>query len=66
MYRAGPTRNFCRQRKVQLDCYGDPDRVLYRAVGLELGGEGALSGEARPGDDSRRARWAIVGAREGR
>ena len=36
-YRAGPTRNFCRQRKVALDCYGDPDRAAYKGVGLERG-----------------------------
>jgi peroxiredoxin len=36
-YRAGPTRNFCRQRKVDLDCLGDPDRQAYHAVGLEQG-----------------------------
>ena len=38
MYRAQPTRNFCRQRKVQVECLGDPDRAAYRAVGLERGG----------------------------
>jgi peroxiredoxin len=37
-YRAGPTRNFCRQRKVELECLGDPDREGYHAVGLERGG----------------------------
>lgn len=36
-YRAGPTRNFCRQRKVDLDCFGDPERAGYRAAGLERG-----------------------------
>ena len=36
-YRAQPTRNFCRQRKVSLDCYGDPDRAAYKSVGLERG-----------------------------
>ena len=34
-YRAQPTRNFCRQRKVELDCFGDPEREAYRTVGLE-------------------------------
>lgn len=37
-YRAAPTRNFCRQRKVELECLGDPEREAYRAVGLERGG----------------------------
>ena len=38
MYRAKPTRNFCRQRGVELECLGDPERELYEAVGLERGG----------------------------
>jgi peroxiredoxin len=38
MYRAQPTRNFCRQRKVELECLGDPERSAYHAVGLERGG----------------------------
>ena len=38
MYRAQPTRNFCRQRGVELECLGDPERALYEAVGLERGG----------------------------
>ena len=38
MYRAQPTRNFCRQRGVELECLGDPDHALYDAVGLERGG----------------------------
>ena len=37
-YRAAPTRNFCRQRKVELECLGDPDREGYDAVGLDRGG----------------------------
>jgi peroxiredoxin len=37
-YRAAPTRNFCRQREVGLECLGDPDRKGYDAVGLERGG----------------------------
>jgi peroxiredoxin len=37
-YRAAPTRNFCRQRGVQLECLGDPDLKGYDAVGLERGG----------------------------
>lgn len=36
-YRAQPTRNFCRQRKVGIDCYGDPERAAYDEVGLERG-----------------------------
>jgi peroxiredoxin len=36
-YRAKPTRNFCRQRGVELDCLGDPRREAYAAVGLEKG-----------------------------
>jgi peroxiredoxin len=38
MYRSKPTRNFCRQRGVELDCLADPDRAAYRAVGLGRGG----------------------------
>ncbi len=34
-YRAAPTRNFCRQREVELDCYGDPDMEGYLATGLD-------------------------------
>ena len=37
-YRAEPTRNFCRQRKVELECLGDPAKEGYDAVGLERGG----------------------------
>lgn len=37
-YRAEPTRNFCRQREVGLECLGDPDKKGYDAVGLERGG----------------------------
>jgi peroxiredoxin len=36
-YRAQPTRNFCRQRGVELECLGDPRREGYAAVGLEKG-----------------------------
>jgi peroxiredoxin len=42
MYRAAPTRNFCRQRKVDLECLGDPDRRGYEAVGLERESFGRL------------------------
>ena len=38
MYRAQPTRNFCRQRGVELECLGDPERRLYRELGLGRGG----------------------------
>ena len=41
-YRAEPTRNFCRQRGVDLDCLGDPEREAYGAVGLERGSVGQL------------------------
>jgi peroxiredoxin len=34
-YRAEPTRNFCRKRKVSFDCLGDPDMKGYVAVGLD-------------------------------
>jgi peroxiredoxin len=37
-YRAEPTRNFCRRRKAEVECLGDPDREAYAAVGLEHGG----------------------------
>jgi peroxiredoxin len=37
-YRAEPTHNFCRQREVEVECLGDPDRAGYDAVGLERGG----------------------------
>ena len=37
-YRAEPTRNFCRQREVGLECLGDPEKAGYDAVGLERGG----------------------------
>jgi peroxiredoxin len=37
-YRAEPTYNFCRKRGVPFDCFGDPEREAYHAVGLERGG----------------------------
>jgi peroxiredoxin len=58
MYRAQPTRNFCRQRKVELECLGDPERDAYRAVGL---GRGGLAEIAAP----RVAIGAIRAARKG-
>ena len=42
-YRAGPTRNFCRQREVELECLGDPKKDGYEAVGLERGGPKELA-----------------------
>ena len=38
MYRPESTANFCRQRGVELECLGDPEREAYHAVGLERGG----------------------------
>jgi peroxiredoxin len=43
-YRAQPTRNFCRQRGVELECLGDPELAGYDAVGLERGGLKELAG----------------------
>lgn len=42
-YRAHPTRNFCAQRGVELECLGDPDKNAYDAVGLERGGAKELA-----------------------
>jgi peroxiredoxin len=36
-YRAEPTFHFCRKRDVPFDCFGDPEREAYHAVGLERG-----------------------------
>ncbi len=36
-YRPEPTKSFCRRRGVALDCFGDPDRAGFAAVGLEQG-----------------------------
>ena len=36
-YRAEPTYHFARKRDVPFDCLGDPERVGYRAVGLDRG-----------------------------
>jgi peroxiredoxin len=33
-YRAEPTYHFCRKRGVPFDCFGDPEREGYHAVGL--------------------------------
>ena len=44
MYPAEPTRNFCRQRGVELECLGDPERLAYHAVGLERGGTREMFG----------------------
>lgn len=43
-YRAEPTRNFCRQRKVTFDCLGDPTRDAYREVGLDRYKPGSFVG----------------------
>jgi peroxiredoxin len=43
-YRAEPTRHFCRKRGVPFDCFGDPERRGYHAVGLERGGVGQYLG----------------------
>lgn len=43
-YRAEPTRNFCRQRKVAFDCLGDPTREAYREVGLDRYKPGSIVG----------------------
>jgi peroxiredoxin len=36
-YRAEPTLSFCRSRGVPFDCYGDPTKAGYNAVGLGRG-----------------------------
>jgi peroxiredoxin len=46
-YRAAPTRNFCRQRGVELECLGDPELAGYDAVGLERGGVKELASGLR-------------------
>jgi peroxiredoxin len=66
MYRAEPTRNFCRQRKVELDCLGDPEREGYHAVGLERGGARELASPKVALGMLRAARHgAIAGKPEG-
>lgn len=57
-YRAEPTRNFCRRRQVDLDCYGDPEREAYAAVGLE---EGSLGDYASPKSAKRVVQAATRG-----
>jgi peroxiredoxin len=42
-YRAHPTRNFCAQRGVEIECLGDPEKDAYDAVGLERGGAKELA-----------------------
>ena len=42
-YRSHPTRNFCAQRGVELECLGDPEKEAYEAVGLERGGAKELA-----------------------
>jgi hypothetical protein len=66
MYRAAPTRNFCRQRKVELECLGDPDRVGYEAVGLERGGvREVASPRVALGAIRAAAKGAVVGDPQG-
>jgi peroxiredoxin len=36
-YRVEPSHSFCRSRGVPFDCYGDPTRAAYKAVGLGRG-----------------------------
>ena len=66
MYRAKPTRNFCRQRKVELECLGDPERKAYREVGL---GRGGMSEMASPrvaiGAIRAASKGAVVGDPQG-
>jgi peroxiredoxin len=63
MYRPEPTRNFCRQRGVDLECLGDPEREAYRAVGLERGGPKELY---HPRAGARLVRAALKGAVAGK
>jgi len=66
MYRAEPTRNFCRKRGVDLECLGDPDREAYRAVGLGRGGLSEIASPKVAIGALRAARHgAVAGAREG-
>jgi peroxiredoxin len=66
MYRARPTRNFCRQRKVELDCLGDPEREAYDAVGLERGGAAEMaSPRVAIGAIRAAAKGAVVGDPQG-
>jgi peroxiredoxin len=66
MYRAEPTRHFCRQRGVQLECLGDPEREAYRAVGLERGGARELyHPRTAVGVFRAAARGAVMGKPEG-
>jgi peroxiredoxin len=66
MYRAAPTRNFCRKRGVDLDCLGDPEREGYRAVGLGRGGISEMASPKVAIGAIRAARQgAVMGGREG-
>jgi peroxiredoxin len=66
MYRPQPTRNFCRQREVELECLGDPEREGYHAVGLERGGaRELLNPRAAVGVVRAAARGAFTGKPEG-
>jgi hypothetical protein len=65
-YRAAPTRNFCRQRKVGLDCYGDPEREAYREVGLDRYGlKGVLGPQLVTGAMRAVRRGAMPGIPKG-
>jgi peroxiredoxin len=63
MYRAAPTRNFCRQREVELECLGDPDREGYHAVGLERGGAKELASPKVALGLLRAARHGAIGGK---
>jgi peroxiredoxin len=66
MYRAQPTRNFCRKREVDLECLGDPEREAYRAVGLGRGGLSEIASPKVAIGALRAARQgAVVGGPEG-
>ena len=66
MYRAQPTRNFCRKREVDLECLGDPEREAYRAVGLGRGGLSEIVSPKVAIGALRAARHgAVAGGREG-
>lgn len=65
-YRAQPTRNFCRQRGVDLDCFGDPEREAYHQVGLERGSLGQYVGpRVMPGLLKSIARGNLPGVPKG-
>jgi peroxiredoxin len=59
-YRAEPTSNFCRKRKVPFDCLGDPERAAYHAVGLERGSAREVIGPQLVGGFLRAARHGAL------